>query len=74
LQYKEEEEEEEKLYLTALMCSQLARPVRGPFCSLVLPWTVSIWQPAASSIRAYSTVCPMSSYTRILHVTGIDNA
>lgn len=26
---------------TALMCSQDAVPDRGPFCSLVRPWTVS---------------------------------
>ena len=76
--------------LTALICSQLARPVRGlevndkccstssllspslrpflqfsllsafptathPFCSLVLPCTVSILAPALSSICAYCT-------------------
>lgn len=28
---------------TALMCSQLAMPVMGPFCSLVRPCTVSSW-------------------------------
>lgn len=30
-------------YRTALMCSQLAMPVMAPFCSLVLPCTVSSW-------------------------------
>lgn len=57
-------------YLTALIKLQSATPVNGPFCSLVLPWTVSIWQPAFSSICAYFMVLFKSSNRRILHVTG----
>lgn len=58
-------------YLTALIKFQSATPVNGPFCSLVLPWTVSIWQPAVWSICAYFMVLFKSSNRRILHVTGI---
>lgn len=59
-------------YTTTLILSQSASPVKGPFCSRVRPCTVSIWHPAASSMRAYSTVRPTSANTRILHVTGTD--
>mmetsp|Transcript_6061 Transcript_6061/g.15462 ORF Transcript_6061/g.15462 Transcript_6061/m.15462 type:complete len:243 (+) Transcript_6061:193-921(+) len=56
--------------LMALMASQSAMPVSCPFCLIVRPCTVSIWQPDASIILAYSTDLATSSKTRILHVTG----
>lgn len=52
------------------MCSQDANPVKGPFCSLVRPWTVSKLAPAFSNMQAYSTVRLISGNTRNLHVTG----
>ncbi len=60
-----------KASFIALMCFQLARPVNGPFCSRVLPCTVSKEIPVLSIIRAYLTDLSMSSKTRILAVTGI---
>lgn len=55
------------------MCFQDARPVNGPFCSLVRPWTVSKLAPAFSSMQAYSTVRLISGNTRSLQVTGMRN-
>ena len=60
-----------KASTTALMWSQLARPVNAPFCSRVRPCTVRIWQPACSIIWAYLTVLLTSSKIRILQVIGM---
>lgn len=60
--------------LTACICSQLAIPVRGPFCSLVLPCTVNNLHPAFCNIKAYSIDLSILSKTRTLHVMGIVTA
>ena len=53
------------------MRSQDAKPVSGPFCSLVRPCTVRRLAPAFSSIWAYAIVLSTSVNTLNLHVTGI---
>lgn len=56
------------------MCCQRAIPVNGPFCSLVLPCTVSNLQPDSCSISAYCTDFSILSKILTLHVMGTDTA
>ena len=44
----------DRTYFTALMWAQLAIPVFGPFCSLVLPCTVSNWSTQMRNVHTRS--------------------
>jgi len=59
-----------KLYLIFLIISQFAGPTSFLLCSLVLPWTVNILQPASYIAKAKAKVSFSDGRHLILQVTG----